>query len=161
MTTPKPKETLAITVNDRVEQAEVSPDKPLLWVLRDELDLNGSKYGCGRALCGACTVHVDGQPTRSCVTPVKAVVGKSVTTIEALGNTELGARVQRAWTSLNVPQCGYCQSGQIMAVVALLRAIPVPNDQQIDEALSGNICRCGMYPRIRKAVHELAAGGFA
>ncbi len=161
MTTPKPKETLAITVNDRVEQAEVSPDKPLLWVLRDELDLNGSKYGCGRALCGACTVHVDGQPTRSCVTPVKAVVGKSVTTIEALGKTELGARVQRAWTSLNVPQCGYCQSGQIMAVVALLRAIPVPNDQQIDEALSGNICRCGMYPRIRKAVHELAAGGFA
>ena len=117
MTTPKPKETLAITVNDRVEQAEVSPDKPLLWVLRDELDLNGSKYGCGRALCGACTVHVDGQPTRSCVTPVKAVVGKSVTTIEALGNTELGARVQRAWTSLNVPQCGYCQSGQILSLI--------------------------------------------
>ncbi len=161
MTFPKPKQSLAITVNGRVEQAEVSPDKPLLWVLRDELALKGSKYSCGRALCGACTVHVDGQPTRACVTPVKSVAGKSVTTIEALSETELGARVQRAWASLNVPQCGYCQSGQIMAVVALLKAIPVPTDQQIDEALSGNICRCGMYPRIRKAVHKLAAGGFA
>ncbi|MBB3046052.1 isoquinoline 1-oxidoreductase alpha subunit [Litorivivens lipolytica] len=155
------KETVVFTVNDRVEQTVVSPEKPLLWVLRDELDLTGSKYGCGRALCGACTVHVDGQPTRACVTPVKAVEGKRVTTIEALSETELGARVQRAWKSLNVPQCGYCQSGQIMAVVALLRAIPKPTDQNIDEALSGNICRCGMYPRIRKAVHELAAGGFA
>lgn len=155
------KETVVLTVNDRVEQTLVSPEKPLLWVLRDELDLTGSKYGCGRALCGACTVHVDGQPTRACVTPVKTVAGKRITTIEALSETELGARVQRAWKSLNVPQCGYCQSGQIMAVVALLRAIPKPTDQDIDEALSGNICRCGMYPRIRKAVHELAAGGFA
>lgn len=161
MITPAPRETFALSVNGRVEQTDVSPEKPLLWVLRDELDLKGSKYGCGRALCGACTVHVDGQPTRACVTPVKAVAGKSVTTIEALSETELGARVQRAWASLNVPQCGYCQSGQIMAVVALLKAIAAPTDQQIDEALSGNICRCGMYPRIRKAVHELAAGGFA
>ncbi|WP_372748558.1 (2Fe-2S)-binding protein [Litorivivens sp.] len=155
------KKTIALTVNGRAEQPVVEPDKPLLWVLRDELDLTGSKYGCGRALCGACTVHVDGQPTRACVTPVEAVAGKSVTTIEALDETALGVRVQRAWKSLNVPQCGYCQSGQIMAVVALLKAIPRPSDQDIDEALSGNICRCGMYPRIRKAVHELAAGGFA
>lgn len=155
------KKSIAFTVNGRVEQPVVNENKPLLWVLRDELDLTGSKYGCGRALCGACTVHVDGQPTRACVTPVEAVAGKSVTTIESISETALGARVQRAWKSLNVPQCGYCQSGQIMAVVALLQAIPRPSDRDIDKALSGNICRCGMYPRIRKAVHELAAGGFA
>lgn len=147
-------------VNGVVHSVDSAPEKPLLWVLRDELDLTGSKYGCGQALCGACTVHIDGQPVRACVTPVGVVANRRVTTIEAAGQTGLGRRVQKAWESLNVPQCGYCQSGQIMAVVALLRAIPRPTDRDIDEALSGNLCRCGMYPRIRKAVHQLAAGEF-
>lgn len=149
-----------VRVNGAVVQPVVDGEKPLLWVLRDELNLTGSKYGCGRAQCGACTVHVNGQPTRSCVTPIAAVADKDIDTIESIGESSLGQQVQRAWLSLNVPQCGYCQSGQIMAVVALLRAIPVPTDRDIDEALSGNICRCGMYPRIRKAVHQIAAGGF-
>ncbi len=147
-----------LKVNGAVVQPVVDTEKPLLWVLRDELNLTGSKYGCGRAQCGACTVHVDGQPTRACVTPIAAVANKEINTIESVTETSLGQQVQRAWVTLNVPQCGYCQSGQIMAVVALLRAIPKPSDRDIDEALSGNICRCGMYPRIRKAVHELAAG---
>lgn len=149
---------IPVRVNGSVVQPVVDGEKPLLWVLRDDLNLTGSKYGCGRAQCGACTVHVNGQPTRSCVTPVSAVTDQEVHTIEAIGDTSLGQQVQRAWLNLNVPQCGYCQSGQIMAVVALLRAIPAPTDRDIDEALSGNICRCGMYPRIRKAVHEIAAG---
>ena len=149
-----------LIVNGSTEPVDVDPDKPLLWVLRDELKLKGTKYGCGRALCGACTVHIDGQPSRSCVTPVKRVEDKEVTTIASISDTTLGARVQQAWRELNVPQCGYCQSGQIMAVVALLKAIPRPTDQQIDEAMSGNICRCGMYPRIRAAIHKLAAGEY-
>ncbi len=150
-----------LSINGELHAVEVDDnDKPLLWVLRDDLGLTGSKYGCGRALCGACTVHVDGQPTRACVTPATAVADKRITTIEGVGDTSLGQRVQRAWRELNVPQCGYCQSGQIMAVVALLKAIPRPSDRDIDEALSGNICRCGMYPRIRKAVHALAAGEY-
>lgn len=149
-----------LSINGVLHQVEVDPEKPLLWVLRDDLQMTGTKYSCGRALCGACTVHVDGQPARACVTPVSAVAGKQVTTIESVGDTSLGARVQRAWEELNVPQCGYCQSGQVMAVVALLTEIPKPTDRDIDEAMSGNICRCGMYPRIRKAIHRLAAGEF-
>lgn len=149
-----------LIVNGSNEPVDVDPDKPLLWVLRDDLKLKGTKYGCGRALCGACTVHIDGQPSRACVTPVKRVEAKEITTIESISDTTLGARVQQAWRELNVPQCGYCQSGQIMAVVALLTAIPRPTDQDIDEAMSGNICRCGMYPRIRAAIHKLAAGEY-
>ncbi len=149
-----------LLVNGAAEPVDVDPDKPLLWVLRDDLKLKGTKYGCGRALCGACTVHIDGQPSRACVTPVKRVENKEVTTIESISDTTLGARVQQAWRELNVPQCGYCQSGQIMAVVALLKAIPRPTDRDIDEAMSGNICRCGMYPRIRAAIHKLAAGEY-
>ncbi len=150
-----------LTINGSIEQATgVDREKPLLWVLRDDLKKRGTKFGCGRALCGACTVHIDGQPTRSCVMPVHLAAGREITTIEAIGDTDLGERVQRAWYNLSVPQCGYCQSGQIMAVVALLTAIPKPGDDDIDKALSGNICRCGMYPRIRAAIHAVANGEF-
>jgi aerobic-type carbon monoxide dehydrogenase small subunit (CoxS/CutS family) len=127
----------------------------LLWVLRDHLALTGTKYGCGRALCGACTVHVDGVPVRSCLLPLSAVEGKRVTTIEGLSKDRSHA-VQRAWIELDVPQCGYCQSGQIMSAAALLRINPTPSDADIDAALAGNICRCGTYPRIRKAIHRAA-----
>ena len=139
----------------------VDDEKPLLWVLRDELKSRGTKFGCGRALCGACTVHVDGQPTRSCVMPSRLAEGKEVSTIESVSDSELGRAIQRAWYNLNVPQCGYCQSGQIMASLALLRENPNPTDDDIDEALSGNICRCGMYPRIRKAIHAVASGEYS
>jgi isoquinoline 1-oxidoreductase alpha subunit len=127
-----------------------------LWVLRDELHMSGTKFGCGMALCGACTVHLDGQPTRACVTPVSAAAGKKITTIEAIGDSAVGKRVQAAWAEIDVPQCGYCQSGQIMAATALLKAIPKPTDKDIDQAMSGNICRCGTYPRIRAAIHKAA-----
>jgi len=145
-----------LTVNGVSRQVEAADGRPLLWVLREDLQLTGTKFGCGAALCGACTVHVDGQPIRACVTPAEALAGRQITTIEAIGATTIGARVQKAWAELNVPQCGYCQSGQVMAAVALLTKIAKPSDADIDQAMSGNLCRCGMYPRIRAAVHQVA-----
>ena len=139
---------------------EVEPDTPLLWVLRDELRLTGTKFGCGMALCGACTVHVNGNPIRSCSTPISAVDGQSITTIEGLGTPEQPHPLQVAWQELNVPQCGYCQSGQIMSASALLAQNPHPSDEDIDTAMSGNLCRCGTYPRIKAAIH-LAADAMA
>lgn len=146
----------AFTLNGKRIQAEVSPDTPLLWVLRDNLNLTGTKYGCGIAQCGACTVHVNGVATRSCVTPVSAVAGKKVTTIEAIGATKVGKALQQAWVAADVPQCGYCQSGQIMSAASLLAANSNPTDAQIDEAMAGNICRCGTYSRIRTAIRDAA-----
>jgi isoquinoline 1-oxidoreductase alpha subunit len=146
---------IALNVNGELHNVDADAETPLLWVLRDHLALTGTKYGCGMALCGACTVHVDGAPVRSCLLPLKALEGKSVTTVEGLSRDRSHA-VQRAWIELDVPQCGYCQSGQIMSAVALLRANPAPNDADIDAALAGNICRCGTYARIRKAVHRAA-----
>ena len=134
---------------------DAEPDTPLLWVLRDHLGMTGTKFGCGMALCGACTVHVDGAATRSCVLPLSAVAGRSITTIEGLSKDRSHA-VQRAWLEIDVPQCGYCQSGQIMSAAALLKTNSKPNDADIDAAMSGNICRCGTYPRIRKAIHRAA-----
>jgi aerobic-type carbon monoxide dehydrogenase small subunit (CoxS/CutS family) len=144
-----------LTVNGKVLSVEADGDTPLLWVLRDHLALTGTKYGCGMGLCGACTVHVDGQPIRSCILPLKALGNRSVTTIEGVSKDRTHA-VQRAWIEFDVPQCGYCQSGQIMSAVALLKANPAPSDAQIDDALSGNICRCGTYVRIRQAIHRAA-----
>ena len=149
--------TTTIQINGDSKAVDVPGDTPLLWVLRDVLGMTGTKFGCGVAQCGACTVHVDGQPTRSCVTPVDAVAGKSVTTIEAAARSDAGARLQRAWLELEVVQCGYCQSGQIMAATALLQAKPQPTDADIDSAMSGNICRCGTYGRIREAIKKAAA----
>ncbi|MFL6606280.1 MAG: (2Fe-2S)-binding protein [Steroidobacteraceae bacterium] len=146
---------VTLTVNGTTQNIDADADTPLLWVLRDHLSLTGTKYGCGMALCGACTVHVDGIAVRSCVLPLKAVEGKSVTTIEGLSKDRSHA-VQRAWIESDVPQCGYCQSGQLMSAAALLRANPSPTNADIDAALSGNICRCGTYVRIRKAVHRAA-----
>jgi aerobic-type carbon monoxide dehydrogenase small subunit (CoxS/CutS family) len=146
---------LTLTVNGKTQTVDADADTPLLWILRDHLGLTGTKYGCGAALCGACTVHVDGVAVRSCVLPAQAVEGKSVTTIEGVSKDRSHA-VQRAWIELDVPQCGYCQSGQIMSAVALLRVNLAPTDADIDEALSGNICRCGTYVRIRRAVHRAA-----
>lgn len=142
---------------------DADPDTPLLWVLRDNLGMTGTKFGCGMALCGACTVHIDGNATRSCVLPLSAAAGKSITTIEGLSKDRSHV-VQKAWLEIDVPQCGYCQSGQIMSAAALLKKNPKPNDADIDAAMSGNICRCGTYPRIRKAIHraaELLAAGAA
>jgi isoquinoline 1-oxidoreductase subunit alpha len=146
---------IALNVNGKDVQTDVEQDTPLLWVLRDTLSLTGTKYGCGMALCGACTVHLDGQPIRSCVTPVSAVAAKRITTIEGL-STDSSHPVQRAWIELDVPQCGYCQSGQIMSAAALLARTPQPSDADIDAAMSGNICRCGTYQRIRAAIHRAA-----
>ncbi|WP_333841143.1 (2Fe-2S)-binding protein [Pelomicrobium sp.] len=146
---------IALTVNGRRRSVQVDPSTPLLWVLRDHLGLTGTKYGCGVALCGACTVHVEGEPTRSCSTPVSAVAGKRITTIEGLSRNG-DHPVQKAWIALDVPQCGYCQSGQIMSAVALLAKHPKPTDAQIDEAMRGNLCRCGTYPRIRAAIKRAA-----
>jgi isoquinoline 1-oxidoreductase subunit alpha len=148
---------ITLTVNGKTMQADAEADTPLLWVLRDSLNLTGTKFGCGMQLCGACTVHLDGKPVRSCGTPVSAAVGKQVTTIEAIGSTEVGKKVQAAWRQLDVPQCGYCQSGQIMSAAALLAETPKPSDAQIDAAMDGNLCRCGTYPRIRAAI-KAAAG---
>jgi isoquinoline 1-oxidoreductase subunit alpha len=144
-----------ISVNDRTVDVDAAPDPPLLWVLRDHLAMTGTKYGCGMALCGACTVHIDGNATRSCLLPLSAVGGKRVTTIEGL-SADRSHAVQRAWIELDVPQCGYCQSGQIMSAAALLAAKPDPSDAEIDAAMAGNLCRCGTYPRIRKAIHRAA-----
>ena len=145
-----------LNLNGRNTAVDVDADMPLLWVLRDVLGLTGTKYGCGRALCGACTVHLEGQPVRSCVTPVSAAGGKRVTTIEGL-STDNSHPVQRAWIELDVPQCGYCQSGQIMSAAALLAQTAQPTDAEIDAAMAGNICRCGTYQRIRAAIHRAAA----
>jgi isoquinoline 1-oxidoreductase alpha subunit len=142
----------ALNVNGTITNLDVPDDMPLLWAIRDVLGLTGTKFGCGAALCGACTVHLDGQAIRSCVTPVSAAAGKKITTIEAIGNDPVGARVQEAWRQVDVVQCGYCQSGQIMSATALLQATPKPSDADIDNAMSGNICRCGTYNRIRKAI---------
>jgi isoquinoline 1-oxidoreductase subunit alpha len=147
---------VTLKINGKSHKVDASPEMPLLWVLRDLLGMNGTKFGCGVALCGACTVHLDGIPRRSCVMPVSAAVGHAITTIEAIGTTDAGKRVQKAWLDLEVVQCGYCQSGQIMSACALLAKIPVPTDTDIDQAMSGNICRCGTYPRIREAI-KLAA----
>jgi isoquinoline 1-oxidoreductase alpha subunit len=144
-----------ISVNDRAIEVDAAPDTPLLWVLRDHLAMTGTKYGCGMALCGACTVHVDGTATRSCVLPLSALAGRRVTTIEGL-SVDRSHAVQRAWIELDVPQCGYCQSGQIMSAAALLAVKPAPSDADIDAAMAGNLCRCGTYPRIRKAIHRAA-----
>lgn len=146
---------VTLTINGKPSEVEVAEDTPLLWVLRDTLGLTGTKYGCGMALCGACTVHVDGAPIRSCITPVSAVSGKAVTTIEGL-SADRSHPVQRAWMEIDVPQCGYCQSGQIMSAAALLAVNRSPSDADIDVAMAGNICRCGTYPRIRKAIHRAA-----
>ena len=145
-----------IEVNGRTQEIDVAPDVPLLWVLRDHLNLTGTKYGCGMALCGACTVHVDGAPVRSCVTAVSAVAGKAITTIEAVGATRAGKAVQSAWEKLDVVQCGYCQSGQIMSAAALLEKTRKPSDTDIDRAMAGNACRCATYVRIRAAIKQAA-----
>ena len=145
-----------LNVNGRDHTVDVDPSTPILWTLRDTLGMTGTKFGCGAALCGACTVHLDGQPVRSCSTPLSAAAGKKITTIEAIGATPTGKKVQEAWAALDVPQCGYCQSGQIMAATALLEAKPKPSDADIDSAMAGNICRCGTYPRIRAAIHKAA-----
>ena len=152
---------IKLSVNDKDVSVDVDPDMPLLWVLRDKLGLTGTKYGCGAALCGACTVHLAGEPVRSCVTPVRAVGARPITTIEGLSPAR-SHPVQKAWIELDVPQCGYCQSGQIMSAAALLAHSPQPTDAEIDTAMAGNLCRCGTYQRIRAAIHRaavLAAGG--
>ena len=148
-----------LNLNGKPVAVQAEPETPLLWVLRGELHLNGTKYGCGMALCGACTVHIDGQPTRSCVTTIEALGNRAVTTIEGVAQSAVGrvaAAVQAAWIARDVAQCGYCQSGQVMAATALLAANPQPSDTDIDQAMSGNVCRCGTYPRIRAAVHDAA-----
>ena len=146
---------MKLHVNGSEREVDAPADMPLLWVLRDLMNLTGTKFGCGIAQCGACTVHIDGAPLRACITPVSAVAGKKITTIEGL-STDGQHPVQQAWTELDVVQCGYCQSGQIMSAVALLAVIPKPTDTDIDQALSANLCRCGTYPRIRAAVHRAA-----
>jgi isoquinoline 1-oxidoreductase alpha subunit len=147
---------ITLKVNGKTAQADVASDTPLLWVLRDTLGMTGTKYGCGMALCGACTVHIDGYAARSCITPAASAAGKEITTIEAMEHDPVGQKVQRAWQKLNVVQCGYCQSGQIMSAVALLRSKPAPSDADIDGAMSGNICRCATYTRIRAAIKDAA-----
>jgi isoquinoline 1-oxidoreductase alpha subunit len=145
-----------LKINGAMRRVDVDGDTPLLWVLRDVLGITGTKFGCGIALCGACTVHMDGTPVRSCITPVKSIGAKAVTTIEAVGKTPEGKALQQAWLDLDVVQCGYCQSGQIMSAAALLAKTPNPNDSDIDAAMSGNVCRCGTYQRIRAAIHRAA-----
>jgi len=146
---------IKLKVNRKDHAVDVTPDTPLLWVLRENLGLTGTKFGCGMALCGACTVHLDGEAVRSCVTPVSRAAGKAVTTIEGL-SPDLSHPLQRAWIAEDVPQCGYCQSGQIMSAAILLRENPRPTDSEIDDAMSGNICRCGTYQRVRRAIHLAA-----
>ena len=148
---------LKLKVNGRSQQVDAAPDTPLLWVLRDSLLLTGTKFGCGKALCGACTVHMDGNPVRSCSVPASAAAGHAITTIEAVHTQRVGKAVQDAWRALDVVQCGYCQSGQIMSAVALLSQNRKPSDADIDNAMAGNVCRCGTYQRIRAAIHLTAA----
>lgn len=147
---------ITLNVNGTHHELDVTEDTPILWALRDVIGLTGTKFGCGRALCGACTIHLDGQATRSCITPVSVAAGKKITTIESIGESEVGQRVQQAWLTLDVVQCGYCQSGQIMSASALLSQQPNPTDEDIDNAMSGNICRCGTYPRIKAAIKHAA-----
>ncbi len=147
---------IQLNVNGKPVRLDVDPDTPLLWALRDTLQLTGTKYGCGQGLCGACTVHVDGTPLRACSTPISAVVGRKISTIEVVEAERVGQAVQAAWRKLDVVQCGYCQSGQIMSAVALLRQNRKPSDADIDAAMSGNLCRCATYVRIRAAIHEAA-----
>jgi len=148
---------ITLRINGQLKTANAASDTPLLWVLRDLLGLTGTKFGCGIAQCGACTVHVDGAPVRSCLLPIGSIGDRAITTIEGVGATPIGAKVQKAWLDLEVIQCGYCQSGQIMSAIALLNATPNPDDSDIDAAMAGNICRCGTYPRIRAAIKK--AGG--
>lgn len=155
VSSPEERQMFRLSVNGKPVEVDVEPDTPLLWVLRDTLGLTGTKYGCGAALCGACTVHLDGEPVRSCVTPVSAIGTRRVTTIEGL-SADRSHPVQQAWIALDVPQCGYCQSGQIMSAAALLAKNPKPSDADIDAAMSGNLCRCGTYQRIRAAIHRAA-----
>lgn len=150
--------TIQLLINNRPLNVDVSPDTPLLWVLRDTLNMTGTKYGCGMGLCGACTVHLDGEAVRACQTPVSSVGTKKITTIEGL-SSDNSHPVQRAWIAEQVPQCGYCQPGQIMSAAALLSKTPKPTDDQIDNAMAGNLCRCGMYQRIRRAIHQASASG--
>jgi len=147
---------IKLTVNGKAHQLDVAPDTPLLWALRDTLQMTGTKYGCGQALCGACTVHVDGSPVRACMTAVSSVAGRKITTIEAIDTQRVGKAVQEAWRKLDVVQCGYCQSGQIMSAVALLSQNRKPTDADIDIAMSGNLCRCATYMRVRAAIHQAA-----
>jgi isoquinoline 1-oxidoreductase alpha subunit len=147
---------LALLINGKSRELDVDSSAPLLWSLREQFALTGTKYGCGIAQCGACTVHLDGKPVRACVTPVSACIGKRITTIEGLGTPDMPHPVQLAWADIAVPQCGYCQSGQIMSAAALLAEHPTPTDEQIDAAMAGNLCRCGTYNRIRAAIHQAA-----
>jgi len=147
---------ITLNVNGKDHALDVTEDTPILWALRDVIGLTGTKFVCGKALCGACTIHLDGQATRSCITPVSLATGKKITTIESIGDTDVGKRVQQAWLALDVVQCGYCQSGQIMSASALLAQTPNPTDEEIDNAMSGNICRCGTYPRIKAAIKNAA-----
>ena len=152
---------LTIQVNGAPHRVDVEGETPLLWVLRDALDLKGTKFGCGAAQCGACTVHMDGHPIRACQTPIASVGNAAITTIEAIGETKVGRNVQTAWIDLDVPQCGYCQAGQIMSATALLVRVPAPTDADINAAMSGNVCRCATYTRIRAAIKQAAAAGRA
>jgi isoquinoline 1-oxidoreductase subunit alpha len=147
---------ITLSINGRDMQVDADPSTPILWALRDNLNMTGTKFGCGAALCGACTVHLNGQPVRSCVTPISAAVGQKITTIEAMENDKVGKAVQEAWVSHDVPQCGYCQSGQVMSATALLKTKKNPSDADINEAMSGNICRCGTYQRIHAAIKTAA-----
>ena len=147
---------IRLNINGSAREVDVAEDTPLLWTLRDALGMTGTKFGCGQGLCGACTIHIDGKQARSCLTPVSAAVGKRITTIEAVGATTAGRKIQAAWLALDVVQCGYCQSGQIMSASALLAANPKPSDADIDSAMAGNICRCGTYTRIRAAIKKAA-----
>jgi len=148
---------ITLNINGRPEQVDLPSDTPLLWTLRDQLGLTGTKFGCGMSLCGACTVHLDGEAIRSCMTPISAAENKKIVTIEAIGTDPVGKKIQDAWLDLRVPQCGYCQSGQIMSATALLKRKPDPTDADIDQAMSGNICRCGTYPRIRAAIKQASS----
>ena len=148
---------IALNINGKLAKVDVDPNTPLLWVIRDHLQLTGTKYGCGIAQCGACTVHLDGKAIRSCVTPVSSAIGKQITTIEGLAESTLGKTVQAAWQEVDVPQCGYCQSGQIMSAAALLKENPHPGEAQISAAMDGNLCRCGTYNRIRSAIEKASA----
>ena len=150
---------MKLMINGKSRQVDAPEDTPILWKLGDILGMTGTKFGCGKALCGACTVMLDGKPIRSCVTPIRAAKDKKITTIEAVSEDKVGQAVQTAWQSINVPQCGYCQSGQIVAATALLRDNPNPTDEDIDTAMSGNICRCGTYTRIREAIKQAAQQG--
>jgi isoquinoline 1-oxidoreductase alpha subunit len=147
---------IKLNVNGKLLEVDVTGDTPLLWTLRDVLNMTGTKFGCGQGLCGACTIHIDGHPTRSCLATVSMALGKQITTIEGIGATPVGRKVQQAWLALDVPQCGYCQSGQFMSASALLAESPNPSDRDIDARMAGNICRCGTYPRIRAAIKKAA-----